>query len=170
MNTGRRLSLLAAVLIGSIATQAWGSELPSLGEDSSPWQVDLTYENHTVKREHTGLAKFRNTMQAEFDKRASNGWGIHGILRGSWDGVYRMNSKEYGNDAGGSITSQSTVNGSLVTVPWGVGAPPAPPFNTALGGLAQFPATYPNNPNTGLRVLGDRWHGTDGGVGFAVPV
>ena len=170
LKTGRRLSLIAAALTATFATQAWGSELPSLGEDSSPWQVDLTYENHTVKREHTGLAKFRNTMQAEFDKRAGNGWGIHGILRGSWDGVYRMNSKEYGNDAGGSITSQSTVGGNLVTVPWGVGAPPAPPFNTALGGLAQFPASYPNNPNQGLRVLGDRWHATDGGVGFAVPV
>ncbi|MCH2218914.1 MAG: DUF1302 domain-containing protein [Dechloromonas sp.] len=170
LKTGRRLSLLAAALTATFATQAWGSELPSLGEDSSPWQVDLTYENHTVKREHTGLAKFRNTMQAEFDKRAGNGWGIHGILRGSWDGVYRMNSKEYGNDAGGSITSQSTVNGNQVTVPWGVGAPPAPPFNNALGGILQFPASYPNNPNQGLRVLGDRWHATDGGVGFAVPV
>ncbi|MBS1139166.1 MAG: hypothetical protein H6R13_619 [Proteobacteria bacterium] len=167
-NKGRRLSLIAAALTASFATQAWGSELPSMGEDASPWQVDLTYENHTVKREHTGLAKFRNTMQAEFDKRGGDGWGIHGILRGSWDGVYRMNSSEYGKDAGGSITSQATLGGNVVSAPWGVGNPGA--TQGTLGGLLGFPATYPNNPNEGLRVLGDRWHGTDGGVGFAVPV
>ena len=75
LKTGRRFSLIAAALTASFATQAWGSELPSLGEDSSPWQVDLTYENHTVKREHTGLAKFRNTLQAEFDRKGGDGWG-----------------------------------------------------------------------------------------------
>ncbi|WP_434517073.1 DUF1302 family protein [Dechloromonas sp. ARDL1] len=174
LKTGRRLSLLAAALTATFATQAWGSELPSLGEDSSPWQVDLTYENHTVKREHTGLAKFRNTMQAEFDKRAGNGWGIHGILRGSWDGVYRMNSNEYGKDAGGSITTQSTTPGGLVNSPWGAG----PVTHSLVAGLGYpgaagnaFVDSYgANNPNSGLRILGDRWHGTDGGVGFAVPV
>lgn len=169
-NTGRRLTLIAAALSAGFATQAWGSELPAMGESYSPWDIDVTYENHTVNREHTGLAKFRNTLRAEVDKRVGDGWRVHSILRGSWDGVYRMNSSEYGKDAGGSITSQSTVNGSLVTVPWGVGAPPAPPFTSALGGIAQFPATYPNNPNEGLRVLGDRWHDTNGGVAFAVPV
>lgn len=175
-NKGRRLSLIAAALTASFATQAWANELPSMGEDASPWQVDVTYENHTVKREHTGLAKFRNTMQAEFDKRASNGWGIHGILRGSWDGVYRMNSKEYGNDAGGSITSQSTTPGGYLYTPWGTGpitqsAVAAPP-PTGLGVASNvFVDSYgANNPNAGLRILGDRWHATDGGVGFAVPV
>ena len=29
-----------------------------------------------------------------------------------------------------------------------------------------FVDSYPNNPNVGLRVLGDRWHGIDGGVAF----
>ncbi|MBS1161558.1 MAG: hypothetical protein H6R15_3977 [Proteobacteria bacterium] len=166
----KRLSLLGSALCAAFAGPVWAEGLPSMGEESSPWQVDVTYENHTAHREHAGLAKFRNTLQAEFDKKAGDGWTIHGITRGSWDGVYRMNSSEYGKDAGGAIASQSTVSGSLVTVPWGVGAPPAPPFNTALGGLAQFPATYPNNPNTGFRVLGDRWHDINGGVAFAVPV
>ena len=169
-NSSRRLMPILAALSVSCAMPAWADALPSLGEDSSPWEVDVTYENHTVRREHAGLAKFRNTLQAEFDKKAADGWAIHGIVRGSWDGVYRMNKDEYGKDAGGAIASESTVNGRLVSVPWGVGAPPAPPFDTALGGLAQFPATYPNNPNTGLRVLGDRWHDINGGVAFAVPV
>jgi len=174
LNTGRRLSLLAVALTASFATQAWGNELPSMGEESSPWQVDLTYENHTVRREHTGLAKFRNTMQAELDKKVGDGWGIHSILRGSWDGVYRMNSSEYGKDAGGSITTQSTTPAGLVTSPWGAG----PVTHTLVSGLgypgaagnAFVDAYGANNPNSGLRVLGDRWHATDGGVGFAVPV
>lgn len=163
-------SLLAIAVSCAFAAPAAADDLPAMGEEDSPWQVDVTYENHTVRRENVGLAKFRNTLQAEFDKGVGNGWKVHGIMRGSWDGVYRMNSDEYGNKAGGAITSQSTVGGNLVTVPWGVGAPPAPPFNTALGGMLQFPATYPNNPNQGLRVLGDRWHNVDGGVAFAVPV
>jgi hypothetical protein len=93
VNSGRRLTLIAAALSASFATQAWGNDLPSMGEDSSPWQVDVTYENHTAHREHVGLAKFRNTLQAEFDKKAGNGWGLHGILRGSWDGVYRRSEE-----------------------------------------------------------------------------
>ncbi len=169
-NTGRRLTLIAAALSASFATQAWGDDLPSMGEDSSPWQVDVTYENHTAHREHAGLAKFRNTMQAEFDKKAGNGWGIHGILRGSWDGVYRMNSSEYGKDAGGAINLQSTTPGGYVSVPHGGGIG----YTAVALGLGVptnvFVDTYANNPNEGLRVLGDRWHGIDGGVAFGVPV
>lgn len=160
LNTGRRLTLVAAALSAAFATQAWGDELPSMGEDYSPWQVDVTYENHTAHREHAGLAKFRNTLQAEFDKKAGNGWGIHGILRGSWDGVYRMNSSEYGKDAGGPIVLENTSGaGGSFAVPHG-------------GGVAQLANSnfLASNPNDGLRVLGDRWHATEGGVAFGVPV
>lgn len=168
------MTLIAGALTATFAGQAAAVDLPSLGEDSAPWQVDVTYENHTVHREHVGLAKFRNTLQAEMDKRAGDGWGIHSILRGSWDGVYRMNSSEYGKDAGGSISSQSTTPGGYVYTPWGTG----PVTHTLVSGLGYpgaannaFVDSYgANNPNAGLRVLGDRWHGTDGGVGFAVPV
>lgn len=160
LNTGRRLTLVAAALSAAFATQAWSDELPSMGEDYSPWQVDVTYENHTAHREHAGLAKFRNTLQAEFDKKAGNGWGIHGILRGSWDGVYRMNSSEYGKDAGGPIVLENTSGaGGSFAVPHG-------------GGVAQLANSnfLASNPNDGLRVLGDRWHATEGGVAFGVPV
>jgi len=160
LNTGRRLTLVAAALSAAFATQAWSDELPSMGEDYSPWQVDVTYENHTAHREHAGLAKFRNTLQAEFDKKAGNGWGIHGILRGSWDGVYRMNSDEYGKDAGGPIVLENTSGaGGSFAVPHG-------------GGVAQLANSnfLASNPNDGLRVLGDRWHATEGGVAFGVPV
>ncbi|MBU1364125.1 MAG: DUF1302 domain-containing protein [Gammaproteobacteria bacterium] len=174
LNTGRRLTLIAAALSASFATQAWGNELPSMGEDYSPWQVDVTYENHTAHREHAGLAKFRNTLQAEIDKKFGDGWKLHSILRGSWDGVYRMNSSEYGKDAGGAINMQSTTPGGYLTTPWGTG----PVTYSLVAGLGYpgaagnaFIDTYgANNPNEGMRVLGDRWHGIDGGVAFGVPV
>lgn len=170
LNTGRRLTLIAAALSASFATQAWGDDLPSMGEESSPWQIDVTYENHTAHREHAGLAKFRNTMQLEADKKFGNGWGVHSILRGSWDGVYRMNSSEYGKDAGGAINLQSSTPGGYVSVPHGDGIG----YTAVAVGLGVptnvFVDTYTNNPNEGMRVLGDRWHGIDGGVAFGVPV
>ncbi len=94
----------------AMAGQVWAADdgLPSMGESNSSWNTDVTYENHTVRREHVGLAKFRNTLQVETDKQMGNGWAVHGIFRGSWDGVYRMNSDEYGKKAGGPIMLEST--------------------------------------------------------------
>jgi hypothetical protein len=179
----------------ALASLAGAAELPSMGEDSSGWQADYTYENHTVRRENTGLAKFRNTLQAEIDRKGGgDSWGIHGIMRGSWDGVYRMNSSEYGKDAGGAIQLQNVAGAGLPPV----GAPNAGlvPFpltnagtplnqsyvpqgggvNNAIASWLGLPGTnafgfnLAQNPNQGLRVLGDRWHQTDGGVAFGVPV
>jgi hypothetical protein len=168
---GWRLSLIAAALSASFAGPAWSIDLPSLGDDNSPWQVDVTYENHTVRRQNVGLAKFRNTLQAEFDKRAADGWGIHGIMRGTWDGVYRMNSSEYGKDAGGAIALENRFDGSQAGLP-----PPAyaPQYQTPTinygGGFPIYGAGTGDLRNEGLRVLGDRWHPTAGGVAFGVPV
>lgn len=165
-------SLLAIAVSCAFAAPAAADDLPAMGEDNSPWQVDVTYENHTVRRENVGLAKFRNTLQAELDKEVGNGWKVHGILRGSWDGVYRMNSDEYGNKAGGSISMQSTTPAGYLTTPWGTGPVTYSLVNGAFG-LANnaFVDAYPaSNPNAGLRVLGDRWHSINGGVAFAVPV
>lgn len=166
----RQHGLLTAALAAVFSGPALASELPAMGEDDSPWQVDVTYENHTVRREHTGLAKFRNTLQAEFDKRLGNGWAVHGIARGSWDGVYRMNSGEYGNKAGGAITSQSIVGGVQTTVPWGSIAGPIVGNHNAPPGNVFMDSYGASNPNAGLRVLGDRWHNINGGVAFGVPV
>jgi len=157
----------AAMAIAGQVTAA--DNLPALGEDASPWNVDVTYENHTAGRQGTGLSKFRNTLQVEADKSLSDGWAVHSVLRGSWDGVYRMNSKEYGKEAGGAVSLQTTTPGGLVSVPYGAGL-----GNTAVAGLGlvnnKFVDSYPNSPNDGFRVLGDRWHNIDGGVAFAVPV
>lgn len=159
---------LAAILGATAAMPSWADDLPSLGGDASPWKADVYYENHTVHRgkdatgETVGLAKFRNTLQVEADKNLDDGWAFHTVLRGTWDGVYRMNDDQYGKKAGGSINMQSTTPGGYVTQPWGTGP---------VAGVAFFPASYPaSNPNDGLRVLGDRWHSIDGGVAFAVPV
>lgn len=167
-----RLPMKAAVAaVGlALAGQAAWADLPSLGEGDSPWKVDVTYENHTVRRENVGLAKFRNTLQAEFDKGMNDGWALHGILRGSWDGVYRMNSDEYGRKAGGAVSMQSTTPGGYIQTPYGAG----PVTNAVVAGMGlpgnAFTNGYPNSPNTGFRLLGDRWHNTEGGVAFAVPV
>ncbi|MCE1183160.1 MAG: DUF1302 domain-containing protein [Rhodocyclales bacterium] len=174
------MTLIAAALAAAFANQAWAADLPSMGEDSSPWQVDVNYENHTVRREHTGLAKFRNTLQAEFDKKAGDGWGIHGIMRGSWDGVYRMNSSEYGKSAGGPIMLENKGLGVLpgagtlgATTPYvahGYGGANGAGNVGAINMAGVSAASFANNPNSGLRVLGDRWHDTAGGVAFGVPV
>lgn len=155
----------------AMAGQVWAADdgLPSMGESNSSWNTDVTYENHTVRREHVGLAKFRNTLQVETDKQMGNGWAVHGIFRGSWDGVYRMNSDEYGKKAGGPIMLEST---GMPTgeVPHGGGLG----YSAVAGAFGltnnKFVDAYANNPNDGLRVLGDRWHQTEGGVAFGVPV
>lgn len=167
-NQKSRLKVGAAVACLAAFGQAVAADsLPDMGENESRSKVDIGYENHTVRRENVGLAKFRNTLQAEIDKTLEDGWAMHSILRGSWDGVYRMNSSEYGKKAGGPILSEATLGGNVVSAPWGDGNPLA--TQGTLGGLAQFPATY-SQPNDGMRVLGDRWHGSDGGVSFGVPV
>ena len=174
---------VTAIWLAFAGQAAAQSNLPAMGEESSPWQVDVTYENHTAHRERTGLAKFRNTMQVEADKKLGNGWAVHGILRGSWDGVYRMNSDEYGKNAGGSITIQNTAGPGLPPAPTNAGTPLNLPYVPWGGGVNNPIATalglpptnafgfdLTRNPNEGLRVLGDRWHNTEGGVAFGVPV
>ena len=213
----RQRTLIAAALSALFAGPAL-ADLPALGEDNAAWQVDVTYENHTVRRENAGLAKFRNTLQAEFDRKGGDGWGIHGIMRGSWDGVYRMNSSEYGKDAGGAIRLENVgggaglagmvgplqpvagtpaspmfgqppdylawvnknnpgnplVNGSSVPHGGGVGSTAYGAYPVTAGGAnngyLNFGFDRNANPNAAMRVLGDRWHQTNGGVAFGVPV
>jgi len=148
---------------------------------ADPWKVDVYYENDTRGRgkdstgETVGLSKQRNSLQIEADKKFNDGWRFHGILRGTFDSVYRLNDDQFGRKAGGGVVLEST--GGPPPLPHGGGV-----VNKALVdslGLTNntfgFNATDPGapgfNPNVGLRLLGDRWHGTNrGGVEFAVPV
>ena len=180
----KTLALSLTALAVAAALPAFAQDnLPDMGSSSEPWQVDTYYENHTAfrGRDNTGkvvgLSKFRNTLQVEADKKLSGGWVFHSVLRGSWDGVYRMNKGQYDEDAGGSIGAQSTLGGNLTDVPWGSTSPAGPLGYTAVAGLGYpgstnnaFMDAYPNSPNEGLRVLGDRWHKVNGGVAFATPV
>ena len=153
----------------------------AIAQDSN-WTADIFYENDTHYRgedytgETVGLSKFRNTLQGEFERGGlPGGWTFSSVLRGSWDGVYQLNDDQYGDKAGGAIDLQTTTPGGYVDVPFGGG------LNheqvAALGltnntfGFNSTDPTAPNyNPNAGLRVLGDRWHGIKGEVGFGVPV
>jgi len=178
---GRSLKLSAFALLFAVGSTAWaeGNDLPAMGGDQeSASHTDVTYENHTAVRQYTGLSKFRNTLQAETDKQLSDGWALHSILRGSWDGVYQLNQSHYGKTAGGSIMLGNVAGPGL----------PAP-YNTTQvpqgGGIGNtfvanglhlanntFVDSYTNNPNSGLVVLGESTYGPTptGDVAFGVPV
>ena len=181
----RRIALLAMALGSGLlmASAARAQEVTTV----EPWKVDVYYENDTHYRgkdntgNTVGLSKFRNTLQVEADKKFGSGWGFHGILRGSWDGVYQLNKDEFGKDAGGPITLQSTVGGTQVPESYAgtsiLAGGTIVDFDTVAGvfGLTgnkflNSPDLLARNPNDGLRVLGDRWHNIKGGVAFAVPV
>jgi len=186
-NSAWRKRCIAA---GLFATAA-GCAVPVFaGEDD--WKVNVFYENDTRARgrdasgDVVGLSKFRNTFQLEADRKFGAGWSLRGIFRGTWDGVYELNRKEYGREAGGPVTLQNSAYQAFVGspftnlaqqfVPFGGGinqseatALGLPPTN-AFGFNSSNPAAANYNPNAGLQVLGQRWHRTDQGVEFAVPV
>ena len=166
------------LLVTGVASSA--DKLPDLGGGADEdWKTDVYYENHTATRgkdntgENVGLSKFRNTIQVEADRKFSDGWSFHSVLRGTYDGVYKLNKDQYGANAGGAINLQQTLGGQLSPVPNGQG-----PVNHSLVASLGYPGAsnnafvdaYQNNPNSGLRVLGDRWHNINGGVAFGVPV
>ena len=166
------------LLVTGVASSA--DKLPDLGGGADEdWKTDVYYENHTATRgkdntgENVGLSKFRNTIQVEADRKFSDGWSFHSVLRGTYDGVYKLNKDQYGANAGGAINLQQTLGGQLSPVPNGQG-----PVNHSLVTSLGYPGAsnnafvdaYQNNPNSGLRVLGDRWHNINGGVAFGVPV
>jgi len=103
----------AALLFG-FGTSRAADNLPdpggTVGDDA--WRVDVFYENDTHQREHVGLSKFRNTIQVEADKNLGGNNTFSSIkfrskLRATYDGVYAMNSSEYGKKAGGPIMLES---------------------------------------------------------------
>ncbi len=158
---GRHVIAALAVTPLMLGAVAWADDnLPAMGEGDSPWKSDFIYENHTAYRgkdasgHAVGLAKFRNTLQIESDKGMSDGWNFHSVLRGTWDGVYRMNDDEFGKKAGGAVSLYDTPTNSMV----------AYGSNGIAGGLAA------GNTNTGLGVLGSGWHTFDGNTTAAVPV
>jgi hypothetical protein len=181
----KRHHVAAAALMTAYAAGMNAQAQEQLVDD--PWKVDIYYENDTRVRgkdntgKSVGLSKFRNTLQIEADKRLQKGWEFHTVLRGSFDGVYRLNSDQYGYKAGSKSASEVRLGNALTssTVAYGdglgktTGGSTGVPVGTDVlfGPANTFVDGYPNSPGIGMRVLGDRWHGNlDGGVAFGVPV
>jgi hypothetical protein len=174
----RKVATLATTAALGMALLAAASH-PVQAQDEG-WQTDVFYENDSRYRFEdatggtVGLSKFRNTLQAEISGKVS-GWQLNTTLRGTWDGVYVLNEDEYGKNAGGGITLNST--GGPPPLPHGGGAVNYDVVAGVFGltdnvfGINSTDPNAPNyNPNEGLRVLGDRWHPVGEGVAFAVPV
>jgi hypothetical protein len=111
----KAIAVAAVLVVSSASTVA--QNLPDMGITSGdPWQAELYYENHTAGREGAGLSKFRNTLQSEMSKNLNDGWRFRGILRATYDGVYDLNDKEYGKNAGGPVNMSNSL-GPLVGLP-----------------------------------------------------
>lgn len=127
MNRKRMVVATALALAGLGSLEARADNLPSLGGDVEPWKVDIYYENDTRYRgqdktgHRVGLSKFRNTLQIEADKKVGDGWAVRSILRGTWDGVYRLNKDEYGEDAGSKSAADVRIPNTAGPVAQSVG-------------------------------------------------
>ena len=143
---------------------------------SEPIELSGFIENATSVREDRGLSKFRNTLQLEFAKNlgklgAFYDVSLNGTLRASYDGVYDLNDDEFGDKAGRAIYIEDQNVGSVLHGQ-GLGSidPNSPYFGAPLPPGNQLGVNLANNPNSGMVVLGEYLHNTDGGVAFGVPV
>ena len=161
-------------------------------------------EQATHYRDNIGLSKFRTLGQLEGlkfigDVGPFSNVSVNGVARVSYDGVYKINNRDYGDQAGGQafVNSYGLAN---------LGAPTSIPVNSPgigpAGGLAvgnfavinilgprveeivgappgavsgplggnTFVDTYINNPNEGMITLGEHLHPHGAGVAFGVPV
>lgn len=126
------VTVMALAVMGMTGAQAQ-QQVTSIDVKDNPWKVDVYYENDTRYRgkdktgNTVGLSKFRNTLQAEADKKLSDGWAFHGVFRGTYDGVCQLNKDQFGKDAG----SQSAADVRLENT--------AGPVAAAAGGLGLCP-------------------------------
>ena len=159
-------SAAASAIAVSIATS---SGLAGWESKDGSTQVNGYLEERVFYRFDRGISKLETTGQAEIDKdfRPSSFFSsLTGrlTLRGRYEGVYDVNSDEFGADAGGPIMLQSDlVPGGFV--PFGGG------LDVTSGLLPPdffFPAE--TNPNDGLTVLGFPQHAGGGGFTTGAPV
>ncbi|MGQ0621153.1 MAG: DUF1302 family protein [Panacagrimonas sp.] len=182
----------AALALFAVSTELKADTI--MGE----WRVRGFLDNDTRYRTEGGkdLTKERNTVRFDADRKFEDLGPLSNLafnvkLRATYDGVYDLNSDEYGKDAGRAICLEDT-SGLIARgcVPHGRGAfdngpllggGPGSDTNLAYGAYATFlPGRFgfnsndpdsPNyNPNEGLIVLGEDLHPVDGGVAFGVPV
>ncbi len=176
------LACLAAILLVVPAASAQDTEVRGF------------VENATYVREHgVGLTKSRTTLQLELSKAWTGSglfseFSLHGTFRGSYDAVYDLNDDTFGKNSGRSLSFPAPGNPAFFGI-LATGNPNTPPFppstNPEYAGvfpppvltgaipLPGVPGGYiggPNNPNTGLGLVGEDAHDfSDGGVVLAYP-
>ncbi|MET0004721.1 MAG: DUF1302 family protein [Candidatus Thiodiazotropha sp.] len=152
-------------------------------------------EDATYVRDDVGLTKQRLTGQVEFAKDMGargifSEFSINGTFRGSYDAVYDLKEKDFGDEAGGAVSFPAPANtpffaslpgspgfpvtdspvyaGTFGPLGLGDGAIPLPGANPLAGGTA---IAGPDNPNDGLVLAAeDVYDYSDNGVMLATPV
>jgi hypothetical protein len=189
------LALTAAVAVS-------GAQQQLALADETEWSGFV--EQATHYRDNIGLSKFRTLGQLEGlkfigDVGPFSNVSVNGVLRVSYDLVYRLNSKDYGDEAGGQafVNSYGLANiGAPTSIPVnGPGLGPAgglavgnfavinilgPRVEEIVGappgavsgplGANTFLDGYINNPNEGMITLGEHLRPHGAGVAFGVPV
>ena len=197
MKLNRSVLALTAVL-GGVSTGI----SPATHADDTDWSGFLETAQHY--RDGYGLSKSRWLGQLEGlkfigDVGPFSNVSVNGVVRVSYDAVYRLNNDEYGDEAGGEafLNSYGLANiGAPTSVPVnGNGIGPAGGLSVgswavvnilgprveeivgappgAVSGPLQnntFVDSYPNNPNVGMITLGDHLRDHGAGVAFGVPV
>jgi hypothetical protein len=151
-----------AGLVGGLSISQQAVASIDTGDDTL--EISGFVENATYFRNKVGLSKFRNTLQLEGTKLLGNMGAfsevsINGTFRATYDGVYDLNSDEYGDGAGGAVFLTPVV-------------PATGTFNVAPGGgIPLGNLTTEGLRNEGLEILGQSRHTVKGhGVELAVPV
>ena len=197
----RRLKQSVVALAATLGTVAL-SQAPLVQAGDTEWSGFVETAQHY--RDGVGLSKSRWLGQLEGlkfigDVGPFSNVSVNGVLRASYDMVYRLNDDEYGENAGGAafVNSFGLANiGAPTSIPVnGNGIGPAgglavgnfavtnilgprveeivgaPPG--AISGILQnntFVDIYPNNPNVGMITLGEHLRPHGAGVAFGVPV
>lgn len=123
--------------------------------------VRSSIDENLQLREHVGLSKQSTVAKTDIDKTLAptalfSSLKLHATLRGSYDGVYDLNSHHFGNNAGGPVSFTQNAGGQVA---YGAGAVSLFGANTASAGYA----------NQGMALLSG-YRGEDHGIDLAVPV
>lgn len=148
--------------------------VPASAYTSSDGSLDVSgfIENATYLRRGIGLSKLRNTAQVEIVKKYDDAgifsnFSFNTTLRASYDGVYDLNDKDFGDKAGGPILLASPGGSGFVS--HGAGDITGGTLDGILPNN-RFGFDTTANPNEGLVVLGQPLHDQGTGVAFGVPV
>ncbi len=162
------VTFLTTALVTNVS--AWNSKDGSL-------EVHGYADSTTHGRLDYGLSKQRIRGQLEWSKIFKpNGMfseiSMHGTLRATYDAVYDLNDKDYGDSSGSNVFGNSSAFGGLDT-PWGMS--PVTAGNPGLPGGGGFGFDMTANPDVGLKRVGSELGngnnngGFGGGLDFYTP-